>query len=96
MNNRVVINPKTILDLDFRSIGTYKLLLYIYYNFDIELKKVRIDVYEIAESLNITAKTLKNSLNELIDKKVISKIDNYKYWYKLNKEELYARKIDNK
>ena len=84
MNNRIIINPNHILSYDFTSVGTYKLLLYIFTYYDFEIKKVKLEYKEIKDILKVSNKTFKNNIEELISKNIIVKINGYKYWYKLN------------
>lgn len=84
MNNRIIINPNHILSYDFASVGSYKLLLYIFTYYDFEIKKVKLEYKEIKDILKVSNKTFKNNIEELISKNIIVKINGYKYWYKLN------------
>lgn len=84
MNNRIIINPNHILSYDFVSIGSYKLLLYIFAYYDFEIKKVKLEYKEIKDILKVSHKTFKNNITELISKDILVKINGYKNWYKLN------------
>jgi hypothetical protein len=91
MNNRIIINPQTIFNYHFRSIGTYKLLFYIFIYYDNEIGKVKLDKYEIADKTRMSPKTIVNSITELLACGVITKIDYYDNWYKLNKNKTYGK-----
>lgn len=96
MNNKVIINPIAINKLDFKSIGTYKLYFYILSNFDTDLNKVRLEPDEIEKEIFLSRPTISKGMKELLDKNVIEKMVNYRYWYKFNKSNHYGkRKSDN-
>lgn len=84
MNNKVTINPQLIAKYDFKHLFTYKLLYHIMINYDVELRRVRLNKQELLIKYNSNSKTLKVAMDELIDNKIITTYNYYKDWYSVD------------
>lgn len=84
MNNKCTINVGNINNYDFKHNFSYILLFHIMSYYDIEMNKVKLEPKEISIMYNINLVTLRSSINELLDKGIIKRIESYKYWYNVN------------
>lgn len=85
MNTKVTVNVKGISKCDFKHLVTYRVLNYILINFDIEMGKVKLNPIDIALEFNTYDKAIRIAIKELLDNKIIFKVDFYKNWYSINK-----------
>lgn len=85
MNNKVTINLKAISRLDFKHLVTYRVLNYLMVNFDTEMDKIKLNSIDIALEFNTYDKAIRIAIKELLDNKIIFKVDFYKNWYSINK-----------
>lgn len=86
MNNKVTINLKAINRLDFKHFVTYRVLNYLMINFDTEMDKIKLNPIDIALEFNTYSKAINLAIRELLDNKIIFKVDFYKNWYRVNKD----------
>jgi len=85
MNNKVTINLKAISHLDFKHLVTYRVLNYLMVHFDTEMDKIKLNAIDIALEFNTYTKAINLAIRELLDNKIIFKVDFYKNWYSINK-----------
>lgn len=86
MNTKVTVNVKDISKCNFKHLVTYRVLNYILINFDIEMGKVKLNPIDIALEFNTYSKAINLAIRELLDNKIIFKVDFYKNWYRVNKD----------
>lgn len=88
MNNKIVINPKRIIDYDFKHIFTYRLLFHIMLHYDNELKRVYLDKQDIADRYVVSYKTVCKCFDELKENNIIDNVKHYKNWYSFNNKSI--------
>lgn len=84
MNVRVTINPKEVIRANFKFHFTNILVFHILANYDKSVGGVRLNPKDIIEKYNTSYRSINHGIKELLEKSIISKKENYKYWYKVN------------
>lgn len=86
MNNKVTINPQLVLKYELKHLFSYKLLHHIMAFYDTEVCRVRLDIAELELKYGHSRKTIKVSIEELVDNKIITPYNYYKNWYEIDKK----------
>lgn len=81
MNSKCTINPNAIGKLVIKRLATYVLIFHIMSYFDTEMLRVKLDVSELVDKYNISRKTIKFAIQELLDNKLIKPANHYRNWY---------------
>lgn len=84
INNKVTINPQLIIRCNFKHIFTYRLLYHIMINYDIELRRVRLNKAEIVLKYSCSDYSVSKAIEELKVYGIITNYNYYKDWYYVN------------
>lgn len=86
MNTKCEINIKKLNNKHVKHVVTYELLFYIASRYDTETDRFFMDKQALIIDLGTSYKTLKDSINELLEIEAIIKCESYRSHYKLNKQ----------
>lgn len=83
MNNVYIVNLEAVDKYKFNHLTTYHLLFYIMGNYDCVKNRIYLKQKHIIEQLHSNGHSVRNAIDELVNRGIIIHLINYKGYYRV-------------